>query len=255
MKALITLSVFVVLIPLAGISIASAHPNWAPVLGGGGLITPSCIGSGGTGILVQDLLPGSSVTNAVAWQYDGTIPPYYGAFAEQYSAIGTVTGIQLDLTQDPNNLNYTTGAFDAIMWSDNDGMPGPVLAFVWNLTPGSPPALWPSVTCVNLPFPYGNSVNGFFWIGFWTDNTNSPAQWYVAEDTVNPGVSMTNIAPGIGYPTGWNSVTMVWPQPNSGERGTKAGNPPASLGIGAWVNENPTPAKSTSWGAIKSLYR
>ena len=55
-------------------------------------------------------------------------------------------------------------------------------------------------------------------------------------------VVLTNIAPGIGFPTGWNDVSVVW-------------GPTVALGIGAEVLPcEPTPTKTTSWGAIKALY-
>jgi len=52
---------------------------------------------------------------------------------------------------------------------------------------------------------------------------------------------MMKIPPGAGYPTGWQSVDLVW-------------GPTAALGIGAEV-DLPTPAEPTTWGSIKALYR
>ena len=57
------------------------------------------------------------------------------------------------------------------------------------------------------------------------------------------GCAMTNIAPGIGYPTGWQNVSVTW-------------GPTQALGIGAEVTPcDPVPTMESSWGRVKSLYR
>ena len=53
---------------------------------------------------------------------------------------------------------------------------------------------------------------------------------------------MTNIAPGIGYPTGWHPVNIVW-------------GPTWSMGIGAYLDEGATPVECVTWGRIKSLWK
>ncbi len=51
-----------------------------------------------------------------------------------------------------------------------------------------------------------------------------------------------NIAPGIGYPTGWQPTDVVW-------------GPTQSIGIGAWAGEGGSRIVNTTWGRIKDIYR
>ncbi len=65
----------------------------------------------------------------------------------------------------------------------------------------------------------------------------------MAADLNGPGgCPFTCIAPGIGYPTGWQDVDTVF-------------GPTRAVGIGTWVREPPTPVQEKSWGAVKALYR
>lgn len=57
-----------------------------------------------------------------------------------------------------------------------------------------------------------------------------------------PGRPRTCVAPGLAYPEGWQDVAYFW-------GGTEA------LGIGAEVNEPPTPPISATWARIKGLFR
>ena len=66
---------------------------------------------------------------------------------------------------------------------------------------------------------------------------------YVCADESGPGGHpWTNIAPGIGYPSGWQNPNVVWPNCRS-------------LGIGATITEEPSPVESVTWGAIKTLFQ
>jgi hypothetical protein len=47
--------------------------------------------------------------------------------------------------------------------------------------------------------------------------------------------------PGIGYPSGWQHPNVVYPDC-------------ASMGIGVTITDDPSPAESETWGAIKSLF-
>ena len=69
--------------------------------------------------------------------------------------------------------------------------------------------------------------------------------WYVASDEngFGGGLPRTNIAPGIGFPTGWNHPNVV---------STFAGC--QDLGIAVYEIGGPIPAQTTTWGAIKNLY-
>ena len=68
--------------------------------------------------------------------------------------------------------------------------------------------------------------------------------WWVGADLDGPGgFPYTNIAPGIGFPTGWQDVSVLW-------------GPTQALGIGAEVLPcDPVPTVGTTWGRIKALLR
>ena len=53
---------------------------------------------------------------------------------------------------------------------------------------------------------------------------------------------MTNIAPGIDFPVGWHPLLIVW-------------GPHTSIGVSAMVQEVPVPVASSTWGAVKALFR
>jgi len=182
-----------------------------------------------------------SAENGYCWHYHGTIPPYFGAFAECYPydpVNAEVCGIQLHLT----SLDYPCLPLDAYVWQDEAGVPGQVLSMTPALDP-CPVSQWPSVSTHDLALE-PVLVSGSYWVGFWVDLSMQPCGWFVAADTDGPGgCPYTNIAPGIGYPSGWQSVSVVW-------------GPTQAVGIGAWARpagENATAA--TSWGHVKLLYR
>ena len=230
---------------------AQICPNCTAHLSGGGQVSSNCIGSGGGPTLWSNIPPGGSVSDAVAWQYGGLVAPDWGAYAAQYTLIGNVTGLELFLTQDPAHQNYSSGLFDGYVYNDAGGQPGTVLWVQVGMSPGSAPALWPSVSCYN--FPLGPvTVSGLFWIGCYPRWSGQPAEWFLAADKSSPGIPMTNFAPGIGYPTGWGPPSLVpsWLAQRQG-----GGNAITAFGIGVWGTENGTPVNSSSWGSIKSLYR
>jgi hypothetical protein len=68
--------------------------------------------------------------------------------------------------------------------------------------------------------------NGVQWVGYWANYSTAPCGYFIAADTNGfGGCPFTNIAPGIGYPTGWGNVSAVW-------------GPTQSIGIGAWFSGN-----------------
>ena len=178
-----------------------------------------------------------SAENGYCWQYGGIVPPYYGAFAECYALeYSYVCGIQLHLT----GIGYPCAPFTAYVWEDAGGVPGNVLATVAGLNP-CPVATWPSISThdINVGSVF---VNGAFWIGYWANWSAQPCGYFVAADTNGfGGCPFTNIAPGIGYPTGWNNVSAVW-------------GPTQAIGIGSWGPgiPPPNPTVETSWGRIKT---
>jgi hypothetical protein len=56
------------------------------------------------------------------------------------------------------------------------------------------------------------------------------------------GCPWTCIAPGIGYPTGWQHPSVVFPHCRS-------------LGIGVYFGDPPLSGECRSWGAIRALFR
>jgi len=174
------------------------------------------------------------------WQYGGNIPPDFGAFAENYQGAAQVDSVVLDVTR----LFGFIGTFaDIYVWGDEGGVPGEVLRLVEDVWLLNVPS-WPTVgrNCIGLPEPV--CVGDTWWVGFWGRWPNNQADFFIAADLDGPGGGspMTKIAPGQGFPTGWHGVALVW-------------GPTAALGIGAVVEECPTPVESETWGSIKALYR
>jgi len=203
----------------------------------------------GTGIILpsQDANPcppanlflnfDGSAENGFCWQYGGIVPPYYGAFAECYDAGGqSVCGIQLLLT----GIGYPCLPCDGYIWDDAGGIPGNVLSMTGGLNP-CPVATWPSISTHDFALTPVNA--GLFWIGYWGNFSAQPCGYFIAADTNGfGGCPYTNIAPGIGYPTGWQNASTVW-------------GPVQAIGIGAWVGgEPPNPVQESTWGAVKNLY-
>ena len=171
------------------------------------------------------------------WQYGGIVPPYYGAFAECYHLDGTVCGIELQLS----SIGNPCFGCDLYVWEDAGGQPGNVLSLTRNVNP-CPVATWPNVSTHD--FAVGNViVGGGFWVGYWTDASNTVCPYFITASCSSfGGCPFTNIAPGIGYPTGWQSVDIVW-------------GPTQAIGIGAWCLDEGTPTNETSWGRVKADFR
>lgn len=228
-----------VLIACLSILTAHAQPSAVSVSLEGGRLVPSTL---------ENPCPGSTLYInhdygfhcGYAWQYGGVVPPYYGAFAERFSCTGTVCGAQFVFT---TLQGYYAGqTLDAYLWEDDEGIPGAVLGLTPGLDPGTIP-IWPDHSIHD--FAVGEvAVDGPFFAGMWGDWPGARAGFFLAEDLDGPieGTPMTNIAPGIGYPTGWQSVTIVW-------------GPTWSMGIGAWVDEGTTPVEGVTWGRVKALWR
>ena len=178
--------------------------------------------------------------NAYGWWYDGVQPPYYGAFAEQYDAAGELCDAVFDFTQTGN----AHGALmDVYVWADDGNVPGEVLYLVTDVDPG-PIAWYPDFSRHTAPL-WGAEVSGLWWVGFWGNWPGEIGDWFIAADGdgPRPGRPSTNVAPGIGYPTGWQNVSVAW-------GATQA------LGIGATIRPSePTPVNRTTWGGVKALFR
>jgi hypothetical protein len=207
---------------------------------GHGIVLPSPDENPCDGAATLQLNFDASAENGYCWDlYGGRVPPYYGAFAECYNWTGHVCGIELWLT----GLGYVCDPCDLYVWEDAGGVPGNILG----MTPGVDPcpiATWPQITVRDLGVGCVD-VNGPFWVGYWEWAVSAPCGYFIAADTNGFGsCPFTNIAPGIGYPTGWVHVTEVW-------------GPTSAVGIGAWCGEGPcgpVPTRETTWGAVKRLY-
>jgi hypothetical protein len=185
-----------------------------------------------------DLNYDGTAENGYCWQYAGIGAPYYGAFAECYSASGGVCGIELFLT----GVGYPCNNLTLYVWEDAAGIPGNVLSSTPGVNP-CPVSTWPVVNAEDFAIA-NTAVNGNFWVGYWSDDSAQPCGYFIGADLdgCGRGCPFTNIAPGIGYPTGWNNVSIVWGQT-------------AAIGIGAWVGGGaPVPTKLTTWGRIKNMY-
>jgi hypothetical protein len=174
-----------------------------------------------------------------AWEYGGCRAPDWGSFAERYEGHQQVAAIVLDLTE----IYWDSGRLDACVWDDDDGRPGEVVRLVADLVPsGLPP--WPLFSRQVFELEDPPCVQDSWWVGYWGNWPGYYARFYVGADLNGPGGGspMTKIAPGQGYPTGWQDVDIVWGQT-------------AALGIGAEVEDCPTPVESPTWGAVKALFR
>ena len=123
-------------------------------------------------------------------------------------------------------------------------MPGEVLWVVEDVYM-SGLAYWPQTSHHRIDLPEPLRVEGTWWVGYWGQWPLGDAEFYVGADLNGPGGGspMTKIAPGQGYPTGWQDVDIAW-------------GPTAALGIGAEVEPcPPTPVESETWGAIKAMFR
>ncbi len=183
-----------------------------------------------------------SYENGYAWQYAGVVAPTYGAFAECYIAtfyFEKVCALVFDLTQVGNQAGQQ---MDLYVWDDVGGVPGNVICGPVPVTPGSI-AFWPSLSRHVFEVPDPCCVQGLLWVGYWGNWPGQLAPWYVGADLDGfGGCPLTNIAPGIGYPTGWTNTSQVW-------------GPTQALGIGyEAVNCESVPVQRSTWGTIKNLY-
>jgi hypothetical protein len=175
--------------------------------------------------------------NGYAWRYAGIAPPYYGAFAEGYDlGPGTLACAAMWFS---HNGTFAGQTCDVYVW-DSDGVnPTNVLGVVVGFAP-SGVGFWPNITqhdCdVNVYCP------GDFFVGFWGNWPGVVQGWFIAADLDGfGGLPRTNIAPGIGYPTGWQDPSIVW-------------GPTQSMGLGGYFGEGGSPAENQTWGSIKALF-
>jgi hypothetical protein len=192
--------------------------------------------SGGTLVHNHD----GSFETGYTWQYGGCQYPYYGAFGEGYDlGAGTIECGAYWVSTVPGFCDGYPA--DCYVWEGGIGStPGQVLAVVTGVLFTNMP-MWPTVgqndVDMNVPFAGG------FTVGYWGVWPGSNWCFGCAADVDGPpGHPWTCIAPGIGYPSGWQDPSIVW-------------GPTSSMGCGVYFESNPTPAESETWGAVKALYR
>ncbi len=190
--------------------------------------------------------------DAFCFQLAGVAPPHYGAFAEGFTSGRQdylISEIALWVTQVGY---YGSEPLDLYIWHGGvAGPPGLVLYLSAGRQLQNVP-MWPLVAenrlSVSALLPPGD-----FSVGFWANFSQICCTWFIASDrSGNPGQPWVNVAPGVGFPSGWRHPEILW-------------SPPVrSLGLGATVipynlgvPEAPpgeAPVAST-WGRIKDLYR
>jgi hypothetical protein len=200
------------------------------------IIGPARECSGGTLIHNHD----GSFESGYAWQYSGCAPPYYGAFGEGYDlGAGTIACAAFWLSTLPNML-YTPDNADCYVWEGGvDAAPGAVLGMVTGPRMTNIP-WWPAVGQNDVEMDV--LVTAPFTMGYWGPWPEASAWYFCAADQNGPGGHpWTCIAPGIGYPSGWQDPAVVWPNAKS-------------MGCGVYFEQS-TPAESETWGAIKAMFR
>lgn len=221
-----------------------------------------------------------SYENAIAWQFEGAEAPDLGAIAVRFpeATESRIEGVVLDLTGAPSatqtlSRNRPNGAVgsssgvgrpssapptrtssadgapaivDLYLWDDSGGAPGPV---VWMNLSAEVPDLgeWPSFVrvefAVDPPLRCDALIGTAAWAGFWGHWPGVAAEAFLGVDASGLGpAGMTRIAPDLGFPSGWQEISVAWP-------GVSA------LGIGILVEPcGPEPVLLSSWGAVKQRY-
>jgi hypothetical protein len=181
-----------------------------------------------------------SFENGYAWDYMGDQPPYYGAFGEGYDlGPGIVACGAYWLSTIPGQWQGQTS--DCYIWEGGVGAtPGTVLGVVPDIVFDNI-LLWPEVGQNDIELNI--SVDGEFTVGCWGDWWGRDMNGYFWAADLNgvQGHPWTCVAPGIGYPTGWNDPSIVW-------------GPTRSMGCGVYFEQG-TPVESPTWGAVKALFR
>lgn len=174
-----------------------------------------------------------------AAEWPECVPPDYGSFAEHYEGSVRLLAIVIDLTYfyDP-----VLPVIDIYVWSDDAGHPGSVLALLpdcWVYGNA-----WPAWNRNTVDVPAPICTGSEWWAGFWGPWPDMWAQFGICADLNGPGggTPMYKIAPGLEWPEGWQNIDVRWP-------------PTSALGIGAEIEETPSPVTCATWGAIKQLFR
>ena len=177
--------------------------------------------------------------NGSCWAFSACWPPYYGAWGEAFDlGPGVVDCGAYYFTRTGLLVDYR---MDVYIWEGGVATsPGDVLCLVPSV-PVDDVSQWPEWSQHDVEI--GCELGGEFTIGYWVDFSCQSCQWLTLFDgDGSSGHPWTNIAPGVGYPTGWQSVTVLWPDCRS-------------LGIGAYFSEHCSPIEAPTWGQVKMLFR
>ena len=97
-------------------------------------------------------------------------------------------------------------------------------------------------TLAQNDFEVDLDVSGEFTVGYRADFSLTLCGWFIGMDQDGfGGYPWTNIAPGSGYPTGWQTPALVW--------GTVQ-----SLGFGVYFGTGCSPVEEATWGEVKALF-
>jgi hypothetical protein len=177
-----------------------------------------------------------TVENGYCWQFGGSVPPDYGAFADCYPAAFICEG-HFYFTQTGYYIGQTV---DIYVWDVAAGLPGNVVCQSLGQSSG-PVAFWPS--CSEHKFVLNCNAPDHF-LGYWGNWPGANCGWFICSDEDGfAACPVSKIAPGIGYPTGWGPLSLI---------PTFAAS--QSLGICEWIGQPVIATESTTWGQIKALY-
>ena len=150
-----------------------------------------------------------TVENGYVWNVNGAAPPDYGAWAEMY--YGTcVQSVELGFTQTGGQGDLT---MDVFVWDAIEGeegyIPGNAICMVTDRKP-SPIAFWPAVSTHVVNVNCGDAPYLHF-VGFRGNWDGAMGGWFIAADENGSGFGLprTKVAPGLGYPTGWQHPDKV----------------------------------------------
>jgi len=187
--------------------------------------------------------------NGYYWDHGGCLPPYAGGFAEAFDlGGGLLEAADFWFTQ--IGVYQQGTSMDVYVWTGGvSAPPSGVMHMVPDVT-GMEIPFWPHVgeTIVEI----GRGIRGEFTVGYWPDWPGQQGQWYICADENGPaGHPWTNIAAGIGYPAGWNPVSIVFEDCRAlgiGVLFTRDTSGIEEFPGGGQVVESPT------WGRIKAIF-
>ncbi len=195
-----------------------------------------------------------SYETAYAWRYQRIQAPYYGAFAEGYTGPAVIAGVRVYLTTTDNTIPVERSS-DFFVWGDDGGQPGLVRqvrpAVYFDTVPE-----WPEFGFYDVEIH--TFVDGPFYVGAQPNfQEQTPYDYHFGADLNGPGGDpWICVAPNTGYPEGWQRPDVVWSETAAMGFGVYVGDFPSD--VGDLPDELPgggSQDQSTTWGAVKSLFR